>query len=200
MDNKITEQNDTGLKVKLDQTRSRTAPQTDFGTVMKTGLERGADAVMSAGQLAAPFVPGGAVLSAAITGVGSLKDSAAAASAGAGGTTVVAGNGTGLGYGGTGVGGTVGAAPIGTYSGSTAYAAAGGGSALTNVERLAAGGDSQAQLMVASRQMQEMNMSFNMQYLMLQQKMQQDNRQFTLLSNIMKTKHETAKNSINNVR
>jgi len=39
-----------------------------------------------------------------------------------------------------------------------------------------------------------------MQYLMLQQKMQSDNRRFTLLSNIMKIKHDTAKNAINNVR
>jgi len=55
-------------------------------------------------------------------------------------------------------------------------------------------------MMVATREMQEMNMSFNMQYLSLQQKMQADNRQFSLLSNIMKTKHDTAKNAISNVR
>ena len=30
--------------------------------------------------------------------------------------------------------------------------------------------------------------------------MQADNRQFTLLSNIMKTKHDTAKAAINNIR
>jgi hypothetical protein len=48
--------------------------------------------------------------------------------------------------------------------------------------------------------MQELNQSFNLQYLSLQQNMQADNRQFTTLSNIMKTKHDTAKNSINNVR
>ena len=58
----------------------------------------------------------------------------------------------------------------------------------------------QAQLMMATREMQEMNMSFNLQYLMMQQKMQGENRQFTLMSNIMKTKHDTAKNAISNVR
>jgi hypothetical protein len=46
----------------------------------------------------------------------------------------------------------------------------------------------------------KMNMSFNMQYLQLQQKMQDESRRFTLLSNIMKTRHDTAKNSISNVR
>ena len=50
------------------------------------------------------------------------------------------------------------------------------------------------------KQMQEMNMSFNMQYLQLQQKMQDESRRFTLISNIMKTKHDTAKNSISNIR
>jgi hypothetical protein len=48
--------------------------------------------------------------------------------------------------------------------------------------------------------MQEMSQSFNLQYLDLQQNMQQENRQFTLVSNIMKNKHDTAKNSINNIR
>ncbi len=56
------------------------------------------------------------------------------------------------------------------------------------------------ELMNATRDMQEMNSSFNLQYLQLQQDMQQDNRQFTLMSNIMKTKHDTAKAAINNVR
>jgi hypothetical protein len=30
--------------------------------------------------------------------------------------------------------------------------------------------------------------------------MQNENRQYTMVSNIMKTKHDTVKNSINNVR
>jgi hypothetical protein len=50
------------------------------------------------------------------------------------------------------------------------------------------------------QKMQEMNMSFNMQYLQLQQKMQDERRRFTLLANVMKTKHDTVKNSIQNVR
>jgi hypothetical protein len=49
-------------------------------------------------------------------------------------------------------------------------------------------------------QMTEMNQSFNLQYLGLQQAMQDENRRFTLVSNIMKNKHDTAKNSINNIR
>lgn len=55
-------------------------------------------------------------------------------------------------------------------------------------------------LMSATQSMQEMNQSFNLQYLQLQQDMQAQNRQFTLVSNIMKVKHDTAKAAINNVR
>lgn len=52
----------------------------------------------------------------------------------------------------------------------------------------------------ASTQLKEMQMSFNMQYLQLQQQMQHENRSYTAISNIMKTKHDTAKNSISNIR
>jgi hypothetical protein len=55
-------------------------------------------------------------------------------------------------------------------------------------------------LLNATKQMQQMQMSFNLQYLMLQNKINHENRQFTLMSNIMKNKHDTAKNSINNIR
>jgi len=48
--------------------------------------------------------------------------------------------------------------------------------------------------------MQETQMSFNLQYLQLQSQMQNDNRQYTAVSNILKTKHDTVKNSIDNVR
>ena len=52
----------------------------------------------------------------------------------------------------------------------------------------------------AMREMQSMNQSFDMQYLALQQQMAAENREFVLLSNIMKTKHETARTAIQNVR
>ncbi|MBI5508846.1 MAG: hypothetical protein HY903_08845 [Deltaproteobacteria bacterium] len=182
MDSKINSQ-DTGLRVQIDQSRSRQAPRTDFGSVMSTGLSRSADAVLNAGELAAPFIPGGAVLSAAVTGVGSLKSSASGLASSSAGSTGA--NSSSLG--GTGMTGSVSTAGGGTYGvgGTTGGVSATGGP---------------TDMMTAAKQMQELNMSFNMQYLMLQQKMQADNRQFTTLSNIMKTKHDTAKNAINNVR
>jgi hypothetical protein len=61
-------------------------------------------------------------------------------------------------------------------------------------------GDAAALQTQATREMMEMNQSFNMQYLMLQSAMQDESRRYTMLSNVMKTKHDTAKNSISNVR
>ncbi len=63
-----------------------------------------------------------------------------------------------------------------------------------------AGSDTSGQLMQATQQMQEQQMSFNLQYLMLQNNMQNENRQFSMVSNIMKTKRDTVKNSISNIK
>ena len=57
-----------------------------------------------------------------------------------------------------------------------------------------------AMLLCATKQMQETQMSFNLQYLQLQSQMQHENRSYTAISNIMKTKHDTVKNSISNIR
>ena len=54
--------------------------------------------------------------------------------------------------------------------------------------------------MNATLSMQEMDQTFNLSYVQLQQDMQSQNRQFTVVSNIMKVKHDTAKAAIDNVR
>jgi predicted nucleic acid-binding Zn-ribbon protein len=54
--------------------------------------------------------------------------------------------------------------------------------------------------MSATKQLQETQMSFSLQYLNLKEKMQNESRHFLLISNILKTKHDTVKNSISNVR
>jgi predicted nuclease with TOPRIM domain len=67
-------------------------------------------------------------------------------------------------------------------------------------DEMLANGTSQNELLDATKQMQETQMSFNLQYLQLQSQMQHENRSYTAISNIMKTKHDTVKNSISNVR
>ncbi len=58
----------------------------------------------------------------------------------------------------------------------------------------------QGALLQATKAMQETQMSFNLQYLQLQSQMQSENRSYTAVSNILKTKHDTVKNSISNIR
>ena len=52
----------------------------------------------------------------------------------------------------------------------------------------------------AVEEMTEQQISFNLQYLQMQNAMQNETRTYTAISNIMKTKHDTVKNSISNVR
>lgn len=59
---------------------------------------------------------------------------------------------------------------------------------------------SQERLFKAIQEMQKMQESFNVQFLALQNGMQKEHRQYTMVSNIMKTKHDTAKAAINNIR
>jgi hypothetical protein len=61
-------------------------------------------------------------------------------------------------------------------------------------------GDASSQLMIATQEMQEMNQVFNLKYLQLQEKMQAENREYTALSNVMKAKQESAKNSLSNLK
>ncbi|MED5464881.1 MAG: hypothetical protein VX699_09530 [Myxococcota bacterium] len=171
--------NNAGLRVKIDSSRTRQTPKTNFGSVFKTGLSKTADTVMGAGNMAAPYIPGGAILSAAITGLGGLKSKSSAYSASSPNAVSVGGGGGG---------------------GTGGVSSSGGSSNFSNMEELAAQGDSGAMQLLATKEMQEMNQSFNLQYLELQQNMQQENRKFSTLSNIMKTKHDTAKATINNVR
>jgi hypothetical protein len=61
-------------------------------------------------------------------------------------------------------------------------------------------GKSQDELFKAILEMQKMQESFNIQFLALQNDMQKENRQYTMVSNIMKTKHDTSKAAIRNIR
>ena len=61
-------------------------------------------------------------------------------------------------------------------------------------------GTAQGSLMSATQQMQETQMSFNLQYLMLQENMQNDSREYTVLSNVMKSSFDALKGMLSNLR
>jgi uncharacterized protein YjaG (DUF416 family) len=56
------------------------------------------------------------------------------------------------------------------------------------------------EMLQVARQVQEVQKGFDLQYLQLQSQMQSENRSYTAVSNILKTRHDTVKNSISNIR
>ena len=64
----------------------------------------------------------------------------------------------------------------------------------------APGPSGREELAAAVQRVRELQTSYNLQYLMLQNVIAHESRQFSMVSNIMKTKHDTAKNAINNIR
>jgi hypothetical protein len=233
------------IRLSTVATSTRQTPKTDFGTVMRDGLIKAGNVAIDGLRVAAPFIPGSAIVSAAVAGSNiaasvsgqsfAQSSGGSGASAGNAGTfgTSLGGQGggtfgnasnvshgfassvsglTGGGGPGTISNGAVSAgnfnvsgamsipnarpgttAPLNTTAGNTSVSGgAGAGNAGTS--------DSFNQMMSATRSMAEFQASFNLQYLQLQEKIQQDTRQFNLVSNIMKTKHDAAKNALNNVR
>jgi hypothetical protein len=73
----------------------------------------------------------------------------------------------------------------------------GTGSGGTGAVGTGAGGESD--LIAATRALQQEAQAMNLQYLQLQERMQQESREYTALSNVMKVKHETARSAIGNI-
>jgi len=54
-------------------------------------------------------------------------------------------------------------------------------------------------ILEATRALQQEAQAMNLQYLQLQEQMQQESREFTALSNVMRVKHDSARNAIGNI-
>jgi hypothetical protein len=63
----------------------------------------------------------------------------------------------------------------------------------------AGAGSTQGDLLEATRAMQQEAQAMNLQYLQLQERMQQESREFTTISNVMRVKHDTARSAIGNI-
>lgn len=183
------------IRLSTVATTTRQTPKTDFGSVMRAGLIRAGNVVAEGLQVAAPFVPGGTIVSAALAGANRAADMTA---------TPQGGN-----FGQTAHGLTADGTPGTPRAGGTLVIPSRGPGLRTDLSKPAprafVGSDAGSsnsfnQMIAATRQMTEFQASFNLQYLELQEKIQTDTRQFNLISNIMKTKHDAAKNALNNVR
>jgi hypothetical protein len=179
----------TPVRISTNVTVDRQTPKTDFGDRVKYGIDTAAGAVANGAAVAASIIPGGAIVSAAVSSVNNLSSAqgsgpiATSTHYATSGVLTLAGNG------GAGINTTVGA-PSGpavgtTVSGSPNYLP-GGANASGTV------GQMSADLVHAQAE--------NAKLMQVQIAMQRENQVFTTVSNVLKQRHDTVKNTIQNVR
>lgn len=167
-------------RISMNVTVGKQTQGSTFGEKVNSGLNAAGTLVTQGASLLGGALPGAAVISAAVSSVGQLANSGATSASYA--ATGVVGLGSSTSAGGTALGST----PLVVGSGSTAgpNLLAGAG---TN-------GLGQYSMDIATMSAQ------NAQMLQVQMAMQRENTMFTSISNVLKTKHDTAKNSVGNIR
>lgn len=176
---------DAGMpaRISMNVSVARQSQGATFGEKVNAGLQQAGNAVANGAALVGGVIPGAGIVSAAISSVTNLSNmpGAAAASAGYAATGVV-----NLSSGGGGMSTTVG----------------GGGGAITTGGVLAPNltqGVASNDIAMANNSIAEMSRQ-NAQMMQVQIAMQRENQMFTSISNVLKTKHDTVKNSISNIR
>ncbi len=171
----------TPARISTNMSIERQTPKRDFGDRVKVGLDQVGGTIANGAAVVGGFLPGGAIVSAAVSSVGQLSNhstpgaaSAAYASQGAmnpgTATTFNSSNPT------TNIGSTVGGSP----------------SALGNSGSSNTLGQMNSDLVQAQAD--------NAKLMQVQIAMQRENQVFSSVSNVLKTRHDTVKNSISNIR
>lgn len=159
-------------RISLTPTVARQTQQQPFGAVLKNALS--AASQMSGTLLGA--VPGGGIVSAAVSSVTSLASRGTSGAVGRASSGVVA------------LGG-------GATTGGVASSGGGGGGSVTS-QMAGSSGDVPANL----TGMLEIMRGEADRSIMMQMNMQSESREYNALSNVLKVKHDSAKAAINNLR
>jgi hypothetical protein len=178
-------------RLSTNLTTARQTPNTGFGARLQNGLNSAAGAVGAGVGAVAGMIPGGQIVSAAVSSMHTFSSTSGSGMAGApyagvmgtavapmgGGTGSMMSASSGISVGGGIGGGVVGGAPAGgvTTNGSTSDTVNGNFSLNKMAEE-------------------------NSKLLNLQAAIQQESQTFTAISNVMKSRHDCIKNSISNVR
>lgn len=184
--NRIDPTGNTRLSTNLSVDRQ--TQKSDFGDRIQSGLNTATGAIASGLAVAAPMVPGGAVLSAAVSSLNTMSSGVTQQYAATGVVSLGGGSSGGA------LNTTVGATG-GTIGG---LGSAGGmpsaGSVLGNGGGLVGSslGNAGSGLADQAGQLGQM--------LQVQMQVQRENQVFTTVSNVLKTRHDTIKNTISNVR
>lgn len=158
------------LRMSTKATEARQTPDDSFGKRLQNGASATAGVVAQGAAVAAPFVPGGAIVSAAVSGVSGM-----ASASSSGQTTMVGGS-----------------FATGSAVPGAASTSVGAGASVPSV------GTSDPSAAGFGQVLQQQQAS-QMQYLALQNQMQQENQTFSTISNLLKVRHDTCKNSISNI-
>ena len=162
--------------VEATRPRQTERPSSPFRDVLASGT-----AILVRGAEVATSVAAGPVMAAAVRETGMAAAGALAGSAGSR------------------TPGTMATAGVATSAGAAA-AAGGAGSGASGVPAsLVAPGSDQSD-MATMQAMQRESQVFNMQLLELQEDVQQENRRFSTVSNVLRAKHDTAKAAVSNIR
>jgi len=167
-------------RISMNVTVPKQTQGATFGDKVNAGLHAAGSALGQAGSLLGGMMPGGAVISAAVSSVGNLAGAGSGAAAASYAATGVVGFSGGAG------GAAAGGAPIAMGAGSAAGPNLTAGAGTNGMGQY--NGD------IASMSAQ------NSQMLQGQMAMQRENTMFSSISNVLKTKHDTAKNSVGNIR
>jgi hypothetical protein len=184
----------TPVRISTNLSIDRQTPKSDFGDRVKAGLDTGASAVANGAAIAAPFVPGGAIVSAAVSSVSQLSNAHSSGQSGGAvsGQYAMSGVVPVSGGAGGGINTTVGGTGGGTVTPTTGGSAGGG-----NVNYApGTGGGTVAQMqsdLIAAQ-------AENGRLMQVQMQMQRENQVFSTVSNVLKVRHDTVKNTIQNVR
>ncbi len=159
------------INMNMQQTIStRKTVNTSFGASLKKGLSATANVVGGAASMGIAQLPGGNVISAALSkAAGNIGSSSSALTAGNANSQPV-----------TAAGSNAASNPLGGVPGSNAPS-------------------SVSSAFAETKKMFEMQAGFNLKFLQLQNKMQHESRSFQTISNVMKNRTDTAKNSIRNI-
>lgn len=162
-------------RISVNVTTGRQTQGLTFGEKVSQGLQTAGSAIASGASLVGGVLPGVGLVSAAVSSVGQLTNmpGSTAAAGGYAATGVVAAN-----------GGANGPPIIATGNG---------------LPTVTGGTGSPGQVGVMNNELAAMT-SENSQLLQVQIALQRENQTFTSVSNALKTKHDTVKNTISNVR
>ena len=186
----------TPARLSTNLSVDRQTPKTDFGTRVKAGLDTAAGAVANGAAIVGNFIPGGAIVSAAVSSVTNLTNNHSTPGGGAvssqyaatgivniGGGAPSGGVNTTVGTGTTGAGSMPG---VGSTVGGSGNLVTGGGNGGGTL------GSMNSDLVTAQQE--------NAKLIQVQMALQRENQVFSTVSNVLKTRHDTVKNTISNVR